>query len=427
VYNHLGPDGNYSGQYSRDYITTKHKTDWGEAINFDGKNSGPVREFFIGNAGYWIDEFHMDGLRLDATQNIYDDSEPHVLSEVTARVRAVAGERTTLVVAENEPQVTRLVRSREAGGFGIDALWNDDFHHSAAVALTSHNDAYYTDYRGTPQEFLSAMKYGYLYQGQWYKWQKNRRGTPSLDLEPTAFVTFLENHDQVANSARGHRMSSQTTQGLLRAMTTLVLLGPGTPMLFQGQEFGSSRPFHYFADMPTNLCDLVRNGRREFMQQWRSIGESEMVNCLNDPCTPEAFEASRLDWSEAERNAPILKLHADLLRLRRTDPVLGRWKRGRFDGAVISPDAFVLRAFSAEHGDRILVVNTGRDLHLDPAPEPLLAPPEDCRWEMIFTTEHPSYGGCGSPKPESDENWRFSGHAALVLCAVAAPAEGKTT
>ncbi|MDZ4800788.1 MAG: malto-oligosyltrehalose trehalohydrolase [Bryobacteraceae bacterium] len=425
VYNHFGPDGNYAGQYSRDYFSTKHKTDWGEAINFDGKNAGPVREFFIANAGYWVDEFHMDGLRLDATQNIYDDSEPHILAEVTTRVREAGGERTTLVVAENEPQHTRLVRPRAAGGFGADALWNDDFHHSAVVALTSHNDAYYTDYLGAPQEFISAMKYGYLYQGQWYKWQKQRRGSPAFDLEPTAFITFLENHDQVANSARGLRMIQQATPGMLKAMTALVLLGPGTPMLFQGQEFGSARPFLYFADMPGNLCELVRNGRQEFMRQWRSVGESEMLKCLSDPCTSQVFEDSRLDWTEAERNTSVLKLHTDLLRLRHTDPVLGCWRRGMFDGAVIGRDAFVLRAFSPTHGDRLMVVNMGRDLHLDPAPEPLLAPPEDCRWEVLFSTEDPEYGGCGSPVPEGDDNWRFSGHAALVLRAVAGPARVK--
>ncbi len=160
VYNHLGPDGNYLGQFSKDYFSSKHTTDWGEAINFDGPNCRPVREFFIENAGYWVTEFHMDGLRLDATQNIYDDSEPHVLAEITARVREAGRGRVTLVVAENEPQHTRLVRETAKGGFGMDALWNDDLHHSAVVAMTAHNDAYYTDYLGTPQEFVSALKWG---------------------------------------------------------------------------------------------------------------------------------------------------------------------------------------------------------------------------------------------------------------------------
>ena len=180
VYNHFGPDGNYTGQFSRDYVTAKHTTDWGEAINYDGRNCGPVREFVTANARYWIEEFHLDGLRLDATQNIYDDSKDHILAAITRSVREAAGKRKTIVVGENEPQEIQLIEPPDKGGYGIDGLWNDDFHHTAIVALTSRNEAYYTDYLGTPQELLSATKYGYLYQGQWYDWQKQRRGVPSL-------------------------------------------------------------------------------------------------------------------------------------------------------------------------------------------------------------------------------------------------------
>ena len=187
VYNHFGPDGNYLREFSPDYFTRRHRTDWGEAINFDGENSGPVREFVLENARYWIDEFHLDGLRLDATQNIYDSSDDHILRAVTRCVRETAGDRATVVVAENEPQDVQLVHPENAGGFGMDALWNDDFHHSAMVALTGHNEAYYTDYLGQPQEFISAVKYGYLYQGQWYKWQKKRRGYSGPETCPGYF------------------------------------------------------------------------------------------------------------------------------------------------------------------------------------------------------------------------------------------------
>ena len=186
VYNHFGPDGNYLGQFSKDYFTDKYKNEWGEAINFDGPDAGPVREFFVANAGYWIDEFHIDGLRLDATQQIFDDSPDHILAAVGRRVREAARGRATLIVAENEPQEVRLVRPPDKGGYGLDALWNDDFHHSAFVALTGRNEAYYTDYHGGAQELISAVKYGYLYQGQRYRWQQKRRGTPALDLPPAA-------------------------------------------------------------------------------------------------------------------------------------------------------------------------------------------------------------------------------------------------
>jgi maltooligosyltrehalose trehalohydrolase len=198
-------------------------------------------------------------------------------------------------------------------------------------------------------------------------------------------------------------------------MTALVLLGPGTPMLFQGQEFASSRKFQYFADVPENLADLVRAGRREFVAQWRSIRSAEMQACLSDPCSAETFESSKLDHSERERNRSIFELHADMLRLRREDPVLRNWAAVRYDGAVLSEHVFVLRAFSEEHGDRLLVFNLSTDLHLNPAPEPLLAPPPDLCWRVLFSTEHPKYGGCGTAPLDSDENWRIPGRSAVVL------------
>ena len=215
VYNHIGPDGNYLKSFAPHYFTSRYENEWGEAINFDGNDAGPVREFFLTNAGYWIDEFHLDGLRLDATQQIFDASTPHILTEIARRVRQAARGRSTFLVAENEPQHVRLVKSEDEGGYGLDALWNDDFHHSAMVALTGHNEAYYSDYRGTAQELLAAVKWGFIYQGQRSQWQKNRRGTPSLNLPPEAFVTFLQNHDQVANSAHGLRSPAPEYPGPL--------------------------------------------------------------------------------------------------------------------------------------------------------------------------------------------------------------------
>lgn len=199
VYNHVGPAGNYLDRFSDDYFTSRFSTDWGSTFNFSGPNSGPVREFFIANAGYWIDEFHLDGIRLDATQNIYDTSAKHILAEITQNVRRCAGGRRTIVIAENEPQDTTLIRPQEEEGYGMDAVWNDDFHHLAVAALTGHNEAYYTDYVGGAQEFVSAAKWGYLYQGQHYSWQHQRRGTPSFGLRPASFIHYIENHDQVAN------------------------------------------------------------------------------------------------------------------------------------------------------------------------------------------------------------------------------------
>ena len=245
VYNHVGPDGAFFTAYAKAYFSTRYENEWGDPINFDGEGGKPVREFFVSNAVHWIDEYHLDGLRFDATQTIFDSSPEHILSEMARRTRAAASPRSIILVAENEAQTCRLVRPVEEGGYGLDAVWNDDYHHSALVALTGHREAYYTDYLGQPQEFVSAAKHGYLYQGQRYAWQQKNRGTPAWGLAPASFVSYLENHDQVANSLRGMRLHQLTSPGRYRALTTLTLLGPGTPMLFQGQEFASSKPFLY--------------------------------------------------------------------------------------------------------------------------------------------------------------------------------------
>jgi len=307
------------------------------------------------------------------------------------------------------------VRPAERGGYGLDALWNDDFHHTALVALTGQNDAYYTDYLGTPQELISALKWGYLYQGQRYRWHRKRRGTPALDLHPTAFVTFLENHDQVSNSARGLRSHQLTSPGRFRAMTALLLLGPATPMLFQGQEFAASSPFFFFADHQKDLAELVRRGRVEFLSQFPSVADPAIQAALPDPHDPRTFERCKLDLSERRTHAWAYDLHRDLLRLRRTDPVFRRPRPRGLDGAVLGPGAFVLRYFAEDGDDRLLLVNLGRDLPLDPAPEPLLAPPEGKGWDVHWSSEDPRYGGSGTVPPETEEGWRVRGEAAVVL------------
>jgi maltooligosyltrehalose trehalohydrolase len=434
VYNHLGPDGNYLGEFSPDYFSTRYKTDWGDAINFDGPNSGPVREFYLANARYWIEEYHLDGYRFDATQNIYDDSESHILGEIARVARTAAGRRSIYLVNENEPQHTRLVRPAERGGLGLDALWNDDFHHSAMVALTGRNEAYYTDHQGSPQEFVSAAKWGYLFQGQVYRWQNKRRGTPALDLPPTAFVNYVQNHDQIANFGHGQRCHQMSGLAQFRAVTALLLLSPQTPMLFQGQEFAASAPFYYFADHKEELAKLICAGRAKEMSQFPSVAQPEMQERLANPCVRETFEQSKLDQAERGRgfHAQIYRLHQDLLRLRREEAVFRRvQRRGDVDGAVLGAEAFVLRYFGEGGDDRLLVVNLGTDLHLNVAPEPLLAPPLGKVWETQWSSEHPSYGGMGNAPLETrgeawrlpGENWRLTGRCAVVLRPGDAPTE----
>jgi maltooligosyltrehalose trehalohydrolase len=415
VYNHFGPVGNFLRSFSLEYFTDRYETEWGEALNFDGVNSSPVREFIIANAGYWIDEFHLDGLRLDATQAIIDRSPRHVVLELAARARSAAGERSIVIIGENEPQDVRFVRRPEDGGFGLDALWNDDFHHSAMVVLSGRNEAYYTDHLGAPQEFISAIKWGYLYQGQLYSWQGQRRGTPAFDIPPASFVHFIQNHDQVANSARGERCHALTSPGRLRAMTALLLLGPQTPMLFQGQEFCASSPFLYFADHQGDLREQVRKGRIQFLEQFRSLRSENVQERIPDPADPETFKRSKIDHGERKRHMESYLLHRDLLKLRRVDPVFNAQRVDWIHGAVLGSEAFVLRFFGGDDGDRLLLVNFGRDLKLVEVPEPLLAPPVESRWELLWSSEFPWYGGSGNPALETDEYWLVPGHAAVVL------------
>jgi maltooligosyltrehalose trehalohydrolase len=409
VYNHLGPEGNYLGAFSDAYTTDRYDNEWGDALNFDGADSAPVREFFLANAGHWIDEFHLDGLRLDATQQIFDRSEEHIVTAIRRRVREAAGRRRTWVVAENEPQEASLI-TRD----GIDALWNDDLHHAAIVALTGRREAYYSDYLGNPQELVSAAKHHFLYQGQHFAWQKKRRGTPALGVTPHSFVQYLQNHDQVANSASGARVHELAAPGALRAMTAYLLLCPASPMLFMGQEFNASAPFLYFADHEPDLARKVRHGRRDFLAQFPSL--ADMRERLAVPHDESTFFKCKLDHSERVRNEAVWRLHRDLLRLRREDRVFAGPRPGGLDGAVLGREALVLRFLGGDEGDRLLLVNLGPDLPLTPVSEPLLAPPRAVNWRLLWHSEDPDYGGSGAPSPESgDGKWRLPGRAAVVM------------
>lgn len=378
VYNHLGPDGNYLSAYSDDYFTDRYKNQWGQAVNFDGPHAREVREFFIRNACYWITEFHLDGLRLDATQQMFDASDEHVLKALTRRTRAAAGARSIVLIAENEPQDLALITPTERGGYGLDAVWIDDFHHITRVALTGRREAYYTDYRGSAQELVSVVKRSLLYQGQRYAWQDRPRGAPVGDQPTSAFVFYLQNHDQVANHPCGTRLHALSSPSRFRALTAVLLLAPQTPMLFMGQEYGASAPFVFFADHRDGLASIVHGGRREFLTQFPSYATREAQATVPDPADPLTFEQCKLEPAERDHHASISRLHGDLLRLRRDDPVMAAQRRDRLDGACLGDAAFVIRFFS-EHGDRLLVVNLGVQFSYDPAPEPLLAPPRPRR------------------------------------------------
>jgi maltooligosyltrehalose trehalohydrolase len=430
VYNHFGPDGNYLAVFSDDYLVREKENEWGNAINFDGLNSGPVREFFITNGRYWIEEFHYDGFRFDATHAIRDQSAEYIIGAVGRAAREAAGSRSIVLIAENDLQEAKMARPLAEGGDDLDGMWNDDFHHSAVVALTGRNEAYYGDYLGAPQEFISAAKYGFLYQGQARSWRKVVRGTPTrsgglqsaangaaaFNINPEVFVCFIENHDQIANTGLGHRLRFQTSPGRYRAVTALLLLGPWTPLLFQGEEFGAPSPFQFFADIgDASVRDAIRRGRAEWLAPFLSLSEEEALRSLPAPDDPQVFARCKLDFSEREKNRQLYNLHIDLLKLRREDSRFRQQSSSGIDGAVLGPASFVLRYFSKENDDRLLMVNFGERQIFHPASEPLLAPPSGCRWEILWTSESPRYGGGGAVATAGKEQWALPAESAVAL------------
>ncbi len=411
VYNHFGPSGNSMFAWCP-YFKSSRATEWGEALDFDGPHSAGVREYIIANATYWIAEMHLDGLRIDATQAIVDHSPRHILADIATRTREVAGDRTLFLVGENEPQHAELL----AEPVGLDALWNDDFHHTARVALTGLVDGYLHDYRGTPQELISAIKRGFLYQGQVYPWQRNPRGTATRGLTRDRFVHFLENHDQVANIGFGERLSDLADPALLRAMTALLLLGPELPMLFQGQETGARQPWQFFVDHREDLHDPVRKGRAEFVAQFARLATAEAQRALADPCDEATFRACILDPAARTLENPAVRLHRDLLRLRREDRAITDARPDALDGAVLAEHVLALRYLQDDPAhDRLLIVNLGPTHTQRPVPEPLIAPPAGTGWRIAWSSEDPAYNGHGTPPVFTRERFAIPARAAVFL------------
>ena len=394
VYNHLGPSGNYLPKFSRWYTSRKYANEWGEALNFDDAHAEGLRELVLSNAAYWVREFHVDGFRIDAAQQIYDVSPEHVLAALTRVARETAAPRSVIVVAEHEPQHARLMRPREAGGYGMDGVFNEDFHHSSRVALTGAHEAYTSDYRGTSREWLAAALHGFLFQGQYYPWQSQRRGAPALDRPAHEFIAFLENHDQVANAAVGTRLVDICSPPSWRAMSALLLLGPWTPLLFQGQEWGSRKPFSYFCDHAPDLQAAVFQGRQQFLSQFtrlRAAYEGATVDAIGRP----AFEACRLDHGFDPEADPTWRMYRDLIRLRRADAALGQ-RAQRLTGSTLDDHTLLLRYIGrVAHEDRLVLVNLGSDMDIACAPDPLVAPPDLFEWTVLWCSEDRAYGGVG--------------------------------
>ncbi len=407
VYNHFGPESNYISEFSEDYFDGRYITDWGKAINFDVPQT---REFFLANARYWIEEYHFDGLRVDSTPAMFSTTAKHILDDLSAAVKA-NHTRKTIIIGENEPQNTNFLKPSEQGGFNFDGLWNDDFHHTALVRLTGKREAYYTDYLGTAQEFVSLYKYGYLYQGQYYEWHNEPRGTANLFLFPASLIIYLENHDQVANSLHGKRLSQFVDAANLRALSACMMLAPQTPMIFQGQEFGATQDFCFFADHQEDLNELIHSGRKEFLYQFSSIIDADRSNIIPLPSSLVSFMQCKLDHSK--KNDEVLLFYHDLITIRKNDPLFKKISKTKIDGEILNADAWVIRYFGDENDDRLLLINLGIDFNLTPNPHPLMAPYPHSEWKIMWSSESVKYGGQGTA--DIKDPWRIPGHCAILL------------
>ncbi len=338
VYNHFGPDGNYLPVYAPAFFTDRHKTPWGAAINYDGEHAAPVREFVIGNALYWIREFHLDGLRFDAVHAIIDDGDRHLLDELAERVRASTTRPLHLLLENEDNDPTRLGRER-GRPVHYTAQWNDDVHHVLHTAATHERTGYYADYEGDTDLLGRALAEGFGYQGQMMPYRGSARGAPSAELPPGAFVAFIQNHDQVGNRAFGERLGSIAKPEAMRALAATYLLLPQAPMIFMGEEWGARQPFPFFCDFEGDLAEAVRKGRREEFARFPEFQDPAMRDRIPDPLAASTFESAKLDWSAMDQR--LLSLYRDLIAVRRKHvvPLLPAITRGGSattlgDGAV---------------------------------------------------------------------------------------------
>jgi malto-oligosyltrehalose trehalohydrolase len=324
VYNHFGPEGNYLHVYAPAFFNPGHQTPWGAAINMDGENSRTVRDFFIHNALYWLEEYRFDGLRLDAVDRIVDDSSPDFLTELTARVRDGPGsERHVHIVLENDRNEAKyLGRDAQHRPLHATAQWNDDVHHAAHVIVTGETDGYYADYADRPLWYFGrCLAEGFGYQGEPSSYRGGApRGEPSVHLPPAAFVDFLQTHDQVGNRAMGERIGHIADPRALRAAIACILLSPSPPLLFMGEEFAASTPFLFFCDFGPELSDAVTQGRRREFSRFDRFRDPEARDAIPDPNRLDTFERSKLDWSEVDRppHNAWLALYRECLQLRAT-------------------------------------------------------------------------------------------------------------
>ena len=391
VYNHLGPEGNYLSDFGP-YFSDRYRIPWGPAVNFDGPHSDEVRRYFQENALYWLREFHVDALRLDAIHGIMDFSASPFLTELAAAVRDLRKEenRRAYLIPESDLNDARVVTPPEEGGYGLDAQWNDDFHHALHTLLTGERDGYYADFGGIGR-LARAFTDGFVYSGQYSAYRRRRHGNPSRHLPAGRFVVFAQNHDQVGNRMRGDRLSVLVSFESQKLAAGVVLLSPFLPLLFMGEEYGEVAPFLYFVHHgDTGLIEAVRKGRKEEFAAFGWKGE------IPDPQDEETFLRSRPDPAlrGSGNRALLLSLHRELIRIRKTDPVLSRTDREGMEATPFEEESalFILRRDGS--------AQTAAVFHFGNVPATLPLPLPGGHWKKVLDSADVRWGGPGGAAPE---------------------------
>ncbi len=408
VYNHFGPEGNYLHAYAPDFFNPRHTTPWGAAINFDGENCRTVRDYFIHNALYWIEEFHLDGLRLDAIHAICDDSSPDIVEEIAAAIQHGPGrERQVHLILENDRnQSCYLQRTADHQPKQATAQWNDDIHHVLHVLASGESDGYYADYATRPAQVLSrCLSEGFAYQGEASPFRNGElRGEPSAHLPPATFINFLQTHDQVGNRAFGERLCHLASPEAMEAVTAVLLLSPATPFLFMGEEFAAAQPFLFFCDFGPELARAVTEGRRREFASFARFADPAVREKIPDPNAVSTYTASTLDWNalNQEPHRSVLNLHRQLLALRRQwiTPRLAGMGNGTPQTALFSDTALSVSWRLGDGSCLVLAANLGGDtLDIPPAAGTLIFATANLDPEAIRAGHFPPWSVCWHLQP----------------------------
>lgn len=420
VYNHLGPEGAYLPRFSPSYLTDRHQTPWGGAVNLDSAGSNYVRRFIVDNALHWVREYHVDGLRLDATHALIDESSRNIVQELVTEVRAAAGP-DVVIHAEDHRNMAAMIEDGTRG-WGLDGVWADDFHHVVRRLTAGDEHGYFADFKGTGEELATVLRKGWLYSGQHSEHMNVSRGTDASHVPMYRFVVCIQNHDQVGNRAMGDRLHHAIPAAAWRAASVLLLTAPMTPLLFMGQEWGTSSPFQYFTDLEPELGKLVTEGRRREFASFPEFSDPHARERIPDPQAESTFTGSRLRWDEQTDgdHARCLALYRTLIALRRDHPALAGDEQTA--GEATAPDAGTVIFRRTDAGETFWIVvrfDGAGEVDLVAAAAALGADLRNARMQVILETEHAEYAAdphpIDVPRFGSDALVRFARPGAVIL------------